>query len=64
MTVETFAKDVPCPICQGVGAAVYLRVGKKSTRLQSFDCPGGCWQEGSPGAQVIKMLNAAPVVER
>ena len=62
--MDSFEKVVKCVICQGEGTAVYLRVGPKATRLQSVECPGGCWKAGSPGAQLIDSLNADAAVER
>lgn len=64
--MSTFQKTVTCVVCQQEGTAIYKTVGAhdKASRLQSLDCPGGCWAEGAPGAEIIRKLNAAPVVER
>jgi len=64
--MSVFSKIMVCPVCETSGTAVYMTVGvnESASRLQSFDCEGGCWAPGGPGAVVIEQLNAAPVVER
>lgn len=62
--MTTFTKTQTCPVCQGVGTAVYLEVGAASAnRLQSFDCPGRCWADDAPGGAIIRQLLAAPLAE-